>query len=393
VARQWSAKPSTAVRIRSIPQKMLVRDNKHFFLYLSILNKSMQKIKNGLLIAILFFSFSAQSQCDYTLNNYKHINCYGGNTGEIDIAINNPNASFLWTGPNGFISNQLNLSNLFAGQYFLEIILVGDTCMDSILIEQTNEISADFELSTMCNEYDSADIKTTIWGGTPGYTYSWTGPNGFSNTNANLTNLWPETYFLTIIDTNDCPSFPQELIVNSVQEMNAFMSSVHVICKDDYSGSARVFVTGGTSPFQFQWSTDSTIIIEHDSFSVTESLSPGEYRVKITDDMGCITRNTIKVKSSPAICITVYKVFSPNDDNIHEFWEIENIHLYPEALVQVYDRAGKQVYRRRNYINAEEHAFGGKDQEGRTLPSGTYYYIIDLENEDTVFKGALTIVR
>jgi gliding motility-associated-like protein len=175
--------------------------------------------------------------------------------------------------------------------------------------------------------------------------------------------------------------------------MNPFMSSVGVICKDDNSGSARVFVTKGTTPFQFQWSTDSAFAIQHDSFSVLEGLFPGEYYVKITDAMGCVTRDTIEVKSNPATCLTIYKVFSPNDDNTHEFWEIENINLYPEALVQVYDRTGRQVYNRRNYINAEEDAFAGKDQQGRILPSGTYYYIIDLENEDTVFKGVLTIVR
>ena len=171
------------------------------------------------------------------------------------------------------------------------------------------------------------------------------------------------------------------------------MSSVGVICKDDYSGSARVFVTEGTSPFQFQWSTDSTIIIEHDSFSVIENLSPGEYRVKITDDMGCITRDTINVKSNPSICISVYKVFSPNDDDTHEFWEIENIHLYPEALVLVYDRTGRQVYRRKNYINSEDDAFGGKDTNDQPLPSGTYYYVINLKNGDDVFKGVLTMIR
>jgi len=27
------------------------------------------------------------------------------------------------------------------------------------------------------------------------------------------------------------------------------------------------------------------------------------------------------------------------------------------------------------------------------LPSGTYYYLIDLDNGDDVFKGVLTIVR
>ena len=109
--------------------------------------------------------------------------------------------------------------------------------------------------------------------------------------------------------------------------------------------------------------------------------------------MGCVTLDTIEVKSNPRVCITPYKVFSPNDDDTHEFWEIENITLYSEALVMVYDRAGRLVYRRKNYENAEGKAFGGKDLEGRTLPSGTYYYIINLDNGDDVFKGALTIVR
>ena len=109
--------------------------------------------------------------------------------------------------------------------------------------------------------------------------------------------------------------------------------------------------------------------------------------------MGCIKEDSITVSSDPSTCLTIYRVFSPNDDAVHEFWEIENINLYPEALVLVYDRNGRQVYRRRNYQNVEGEAFGGKDQEERTLPSGNYYYIIDLENGDKVFKGTLTIVR
>ena len=353
----------------------------------------MWKIKNGFLIAILLFSFGAQSQCAYTLENYKNIDCYGANTGEIDIIIASGN-TVEWIFPDGFTTNALHLQNLFAGQYYLTIMSAEDTCIDSLTLEQTIDISADFELSNMCSEYDSVDVKTIIWGGTPGYTYDWTGPNGFVSTVKDLTNLLPGVYILNIIDTNGCLSLPQQLdLINSVKEMNTFMSSTHVICKDDYSGSARVFVTEGSAPFNFQWSVDSSIIIEHDSFSVIEGLLPGEYRVKIIDVMGCITEDVVEVKSSPSVCITVYKAFSPNDDEIHEFWEIENIQLYPKALVQVYDRTGRQVFRRRNYINAEEYAFGGKDQQGVTLPSGTYYYIIDLENEDEVFKGALTIVR
>ena len=85
--------------------------------------------------------------------------------------------------------------------------------------------------------------------------------------------------------------------------------------------------------------------------------------------------------------------FSPNDDAVHEFWEIENIHLYPNELVLVYDRNVRKVYRRRNYENAEWEAFGWKDQQGRILPSGNYYYVIDLENGDDPITGTVTIIR
>ena len=54
---------------------------------------------------------------------------------------------------------------------------------------------------------------------------------------------------------------------------------------------------------------------------------------------------------------------------------------------------GNMVFRRRNYINSESVTFSGFSKNGRRLPSGTYYYILNLENSDDVFKGSLTIVR
>ena len=368
----------------------------------------MQKIKIFLISAIIFATFSANAQvCDYNLDNYSHNNCFGDSAGVIDITLLNPDplaTTFWWTGAEGFYSTSTNISNLKAGNYVIHIRnnVPGDTSTvlcyetDTIVIEESLEIEAFFELSAMCNKNDSANVNTNIWGGTPPYTTLW----NTGDTARNIDSLAPSIlpYELNITDVNSCIR-RKYLSISVVSPMNPFMSAVAVICKDDNSGSARVFVTNGTPPFSFVWEKDSSIeqyndiYVPVDSFSLINNLSPGVYAVEITDDMGCIINDSIEVKSNPAICITVYKVFSPNDDNIHEFWEIENINLYPEALVQVYDRTGRQVYNRRNYINAEEHAFGGKDQEGRTLPSGTYYYVIDLENEDTVFKGVLTMVR
>ena len=240
-----------------------------------------------------------------------------------------------------------------------------------------------------CFNLSDGFIKVDISGGASPYSILWIATG---DTELNITNIAPSItpYTLHITDTNGCQK-NQYLTINTVQEMQTFMSNDDVICKDDNSGMARVYVENGTPPFTFVWNTEEEFMdIES---SRIENLYPGTYSVIVTDIMGCIISDSITISSNPKSCIIVYSVFSPNDDGIHDYWEIENIHLYPEALIEVYDRMGNMVYRRRNYINAEEHAFGGKDQEGRKLPSGTYYYIIDLENEDTVFKGALTIIR
>ena len=173
--------------------------------------------------------------------------------------------------------------------------------------------------------------------------------------------------------------------------MNILMSNNVVSCKDDSDGWVHARVYNGTPPFSFIWSNGFNFV-DKDSSSI-RNLSPGYYFVDITDSMGCITRDSVNVLSNPAKCIKVYDAFSPNDDDVNEFWKIDNIDVYPQAIVLVYDRNGKQVYRRRNYKNTYADSFSGRDQNGQILASGNYYYIIDLGNDDNVIKGTVTIVR
>lgn len=361
------------------------------------------------IIYLLFVLLSPQflvAQCTYNIVNYTHVDCYGDNTGAIDIIIPNANATFWWTGPFGFTSTSLNLSGLLSGDYVLTImdnLIPGDTSSalicsitDTISIEQTIDMQAEFTLHNMCLKDDSADVTTELWGGTPPYTTLW----AFGDTSRNPNNLAPGLlpYILTITDANGCTK-NQFLTIDDIEPMQSFMSAEFVSCKDDNSGKARVFVSNGNPPFKFWWSTDSTLLIEHDSFSVINDLFPGEYTVKIEDAQGCIVKDTVVVETNPAVCLKIQKVFSPNEDGINDYWEIENIHLYENALVEVYSKSGRRIFRRRNYKNALKNsseqiiAFGGQDNEGNRLPSATYYYIINLENGDKVFKGTVTIVR
>ena len=376
----------------------------------------MDTLKKLIILGALFFSFTAQSQCGYdTLSlQITHINCHDVPTGEIDLFIPNSNASVSWIGPPHwntnipFSSTSIPITGLYEGDYIITISEYGSSgdtiCQrsDTFTVNQTNDITATYLVEDICSEEDSADLIIIVTGGTPynnGELYQYELIDNTTSlivgTNDTVLNLPPGEYSLNVVDKNGCtPKHPEDLDfeIDSVVMMNPFMSSVGVICKDDNRGEARVFVQQGTPPFTFDWGAGIEPI-EHDSFSVIMNLFPGTYSVTITDQSGCMITDSIDVESNPKICLTIYKAFSPNYDEVNQFWQIENIELYPQALVTVYDRNGREVFRRRNYINTENVAFGGHDSNDQPLPSGTYYYIIALENGDDVFRGTLTIMR
>tara|TARA_B100001093_G_scaffold520473_1_gene616402 strand:- start:17333 stop:18460 length:1128 start_codon:yes stop_codon:yes gene_type:complete len=365
-------------------------------------------------ICILVNTNSFSQVCEIDSINYNHIDCYGESTGSISVKLLQPDSvyqkTYWWTGPDGFYANQtLNISNLKAGDYVLTIIanivpgdpstpiwdsnLEGDSLggapMDTIRIYENLQIGADIIFTNLCNKNDSASVVTQIYGGTPPYSTLWSNGDTARNTSGLLQNT-TTPYTLTISDKNNCIT-NIDTVVPSIREMNILMSNNVVSCKDDSDGWVHARVYNGTPPYSFMWSNGSNII-DRDSSSI-RNLTPAIYFVDITDSMGCIDRDSVNVLVNPANCIKVYDAFSPNDDDVNEFWKINNIDVYPQAIVLVYDRNGKQVYRRRNYKNTYTDAFSGRDQKGKILASGNYYYIIDLGNSDKVIKGIVTIVR
>ncbi|WP_291868715.1 BspA family leucine-rich repeat surface protein [Maribacter sp.] len=91
--------------------------------------------------------------------------------------------------------------------------------------------------------------------------------------------------------------------------------------------------------------------------------------------------------------------FSPDGDGINDYWHIENIQYYPENIVTIYNRWGDTVFRIENYDNGSS-VFQGdanlktKMGAGR-LPSGTYFFNIQIEGESILkkTKGYVVIKR
>lgn len=86
--------------------------------------------------------------------------------------------------------------------------------------------------------------------------------------------------------------------------------------------------------------------------------------------------------------LSIPNTFTPNGDGINDTWDIKYLDYYPKSTVIIFDRWGKKVFSSIGYPIAWDGTY-----KGAAIPSGTYYYIIDPKNEQSVFSGWLAIIR
>ena len=110
--------------------------------------------------------------------------------------------------------------------------------------------------------------------------------------------------------------------------------------------------------------------------------------ILLCDDLGyCDTTIvTIKVGTSDLL---VYNGFSPNGDGINDFLNIENIELFPNNRIQIFNRWGSRVFKQDNYSN--RNPWNGK-YRGEDLPDGTYFYLLK-DGKGKTLSGYIQIRR
>jgi gliding motility-associated-like protein len=111
------------------------------------------------------------------------------------------------------------------------------------------------------------------------------------------------------------------------------------------------------------------------------------YKLTVTSDKGCEAPPDfvfIKVLKAPAIP----NIFSPNGDGVHDLWGIEYLNTYPGATIDVYNRYGQLVFHSVGYTTQWDGKSNGKD-----VPVGTYYYVIDPKNGRQKMAGYVDVIR
>ncbi len=146
----------------------------------------------------------------------------------------------------------------------------------------------------------------------------------------------------------------------------------------------------GTGPINSVWSPPSSLSDPTSSQTVATPEVTTTYFYTFVTANGCTYFDDVTVVVQENLIIT--NTFTPNDDGINDYWHISSIENFPTAKISVFDRWGQLVFKSVGY--GGEKVWIGK-QNGINVPSGVYYYIIDLntESDDDLFSGYVTVIK
>jgi len=240
-----------------------------------------------------YSSYSSSAYTDMGNGNYTSFSCTGlGTYGFYDLGTDADSDVMASLASGDFqvgfsIASPTTWKRFTSNLNYLEVTYL--TC--------TPTISATASAATYSNGFNvgchgdtNGSISTTVTGGSS-YTYSWTGPNGYTSTAANPTDLAAGIYHLSVYDNGDpCPDTlsialtePEELVIWDT--LSHYIGGKNVSCKGASDGSINLGVTG-SSGYTYDWSGPGGFMSTAQDIS---GLAAGAYYLVVTESTNSCT--------------------------------------------------------------------------------------------------------
>ena len=192
------------------------------------------------------------------------------------------NLSYTWTNT---ANNTINPSGLSAGSYVLTVT-DGNGCTTtspSFVVPYVAGPMIDSSALLIQDEncgQGNGQISGIIGLGS-GIQYQW---NPGNNTNSNLLNVNAGAYTLIVTDTNTCIANAGPFVINnipgpSINTNNLLLQDEN--CGQNDGGITGLIVSGGTTPYTYLWSNNSSTL-------TLSGLAAGTYSLSVTDAVGCV---------------------------------------------------------------------------------------------------------
>ncbi|MGB3547906.1 MAG: gliding motility-associated C-terminal domain-containing protein, partial [Saprospiraceae bacterium] len=246
--------------------------------------------------------------------------CITGNDGTATLVVSGGTPPYTYDWSHDAMLTDSIATGLSAMMGYMVTVTDANGCEDITTFDilapippQITSLADDF---VSCPDATDGQLSVTVVpGGSPIASIQWSTGGLGGPTNTTISNLNPGTYFVTITDQGQCTTIDSAQVLSPGSVVLDSTNLVLPTCPGDGNGRIALFVSGGTAPYTFTWSTDPN---NPGTLNPLTNLTAGTYTVTITDANNCTPTVETIVLPDPAGIVGTFTdlqaVSCPNDN-------------------------------------------------------------------------------
>lgn len=298
-------------------------------------------------------------------------------------------ATYEWSLNGGVLAGETNqtLDIAQAGTYSVIATVGSCTTTDSVVVSLGNiEVTVNDDFQT-CFDTEVV-LEAVLSVQNPDATYQWSLDGNIIAGETNSTLIITEIGTFTVTASVGSCSASDSVMVSLRDDLEVSLGADLLTCPNEPQTLTATTVEVDAT---YQWYLNGTLLAGETNSTLNFMVEPGTtgtqvYSVVISIG-GCSGTDSVDVNLYAVGNCVISEGISPNGDGYNDSLDLTFLNDRTGInKLQIFNRLGTLVFEQNNYVNQ----WSGQTKDGNALPTGTYFYVIDLAGNDPVYGTQAT---